>query len=85
MYDLLGEVNQTIRALAAKMDPRDSSRWQFVCECGTAECTERVDLSLAQYDTLKAADDALLAPGHRLKTGSIAAQLAAPLQTEAAS
>jgi hypothetical protein len=65
MRRLLGEVNRSIRALAATLDPRDASTWQFVCECGEEGCTAHVGLSLAQYDALKDADGALLAPGHR--------------------
>ncbi|HEV8461354.1 MAG TPA: hypothetical protein VGQ38_11660 [Gaiellaceae bacterium] len=64
--DLLGEVNGSIRALAEKVDPEDDSpTWQFVCECGETDCTERVGLSLARYDSLKRDDVAVLARGHR--------------------
>jgi hypothetical protein len=62
--ELLGEVNRNIRDLAAKVDPHDSSMWEFVCECGEEDCTERVGLALARFDELKYADLALLAPGH---------------------
>jgi hypothetical protein len=70
MSELLGEVNQKIRDLAANVDPKDDSSWEFVCECGEAECTERVGLPLARYDELKLADDALLAPGHAPRSGN---------------
>jgi hypothetical protein len=68
MSDLLEEVNGTIRSLAARVDPQNSSIWQFVCECGTAECGERVRLSLARYDALRDSDGALVAPGHPATT-----------------
>jgi hypothetical protein len=64
MSELLGEVNRRIRDLAAKVDPDDSSAWEFVCECGEDGCSERVGLPLARYDDLRDADVALLAPGH---------------------
>ena len=64
MSELLGEVNERIRDLAARVDPQDVSKWEFVCECGKQGCTERVGLPLARYDELKSADVALLAPGH---------------------
>jgi hypothetical protein len=67
MSQLLGAVNRTIRDLAAEVDPQDASSWAFVCECGAEDCTERVGLALAQYDELKRADGALLAPGHALR------------------
>ena len=66
MSELLKKVNRSIRDLADKVDPHDSSPWAFVCECGEEGCTERVGLPLARYDELKGADGALLAPGHPL-------------------
>ena len=67
MSDLLGEVNRSIRDLAADVDPQDSSSWEFVCECGEEGCVERVGVPLARYDELKDADVALLAPEHALR------------------
>ena len=65
MGEPLGEVNRSIRDLAAKVDPHDASAWEFVCECGEEGCAERLGLPLARYDELKDADSALLAPGHQ--------------------
>ena len=67
MSELLGEVNRSIRDLAATVDPQDSSTWEFVCECGEHGCSERFSLPLARYDELKHAGVALLAPGHTLE------------------
>lgn len=67
MVKQLQEVNHNIRDLAAEVDPYDSSAWEFVCECGEEDCTERLGLSLARYDELKNTDAALLAPGHQLR------------------
>jgi len=67
MSKLLAEVNRRIRGLAAKVDPHDSSAWEFLCECGREGCSERVGLPLALYDDLKRADVELLAPGHPLR------------------
>jgi hypothetical protein len=71
MSEPLGEVNRTIRDLAAGVDPHDSSSWEFVCECGEEGCSERVGLPLARYDELKLADLALLAPGHPLRRSAL--------------
>ena len=70
MSELLAEVNRRIRDLAAKVDPHDSSAWEFVCECGEEGCSERVGLPLARYDELKHADVELLAPWHPLRRGA---------------
>jgi len=67
MSELLGEVNQRIRDLASRVDPADSSNWEFVCECGDEGCSERLGLPLARYDELERADVVLLAPGHALR------------------
>ena len=67
MGEPLEAVNRNIRDLAGRVDPNDSSAWEFVCECGEAGCTERFGLALAQYDELKNADVVLLAPGHQLR------------------
>ncbi len=64
MSELLGEVNRQIRDLAEKVDPDDSATWEFICECGTDGCSERLGLPLSRYDEIKLADLALLAPGH---------------------
>jgi hypothetical protein len=64
MAELLEEVNHYIRDLAAKLDPRNDSNWQFVCECG---CSERVGLSLARYDALRDDGEAVLASGHHAR------------------
>ena len=64
MGEPLGKVNRSIRDLAAKVDPHDSSSWEFVCECGEEGCTERVSLALDRYDELRNAEVTLLAPGH---------------------
>ena len=63
--ELLEEVNRSIRALAAKVDPRNRSAWEFHCECGDEGCNERVGLSLAGYDALRDDARAALAAGHR--------------------
>jgi hypothetical protein len=67
MVGQLGAVNRNIRDLAARVDPDDSSAWEFVCECGEEGCTERLGLPLAVYDDLKNAEVVLLAPGHQLR------------------
>jgi hypothetical protein len=67
MGQALGAVNRTIRDLAIRVDPQDSSAWEFVCECGEEGCTGRVGLPLAVFDALKNADVEVLAPGHQLR------------------
>jgi hypothetical protein len=62
--ELLVEVNESIRELAARSDREGSLDWEFVCECGDPACDARVALSLASYDATRTAKRPVLAPVH---------------------
>ena len=81
--DLLAEVNKNIRRVAAGVDSGRDLVWDFVCECGSEDCFEQVGLPLAQYDELRNADTALLAPGHPLTQAREAREQAKELKEEA--
>jgi hypothetical protein len=59
---LFREVNERIAETAVRFEADDAS---FVCECAESACTERVDVTIAQYERVRA-DGAtfLLVPGH---------------------
>jgi hypothetical protein len=59
---LFRDVNERIAESAVRFD---AERAEFVCECGDPNCTERVDVTLSEYQTVRA-DPAtfLVAPGH---------------------
>jgi hypothetical protein len=59
---LFREVNERI---AENAEPLESGATEFVCECADASCTERVDATLEQYESVRS-DGAtfLLANGH---------------------
>ena len=44
----------------------ESGETEFICECADVRCTDRVEVTLAEYERVRA-DGAtfLLAPGHR--------------------
>lgn len=57
---LFREVNERIRELA----PADGSA-EFLCECGDAGCAEPIELTLAQYESIRAdAAHFFVRPGH---------------------
>jgi hypothetical protein len=62
---LFREVNERIAETAVRFEAEDAS---FVCECAEPACTERVDVTLAQYERVRK-DGAtfLLVPGHEDK------------------
>ena len=58
------EVNERVRETNETFDVtvRDA---EFVCECGTATCVERVRMSLADYERVRAQPTTfLIVPGH---------------------
>ena len=57
------EVNERIEELAEEFD---ASSVEFVCECADPGCNERVSISLAAYEAVRAHPDRfLLLPGHQ--------------------
>lgn len=61
---LFREVNEQIRSLSDEFSPDDGSI-TVVCECGDAECVERLEVQLSDYERVRA--DSLLflvAQGH---------------------
>lgn len=62
--DVLAEVNARIYEYASGRNETDDF-WDFVCECGQADCKARVSLRLADYEALRASERAVLAAGHR--------------------
>jgi hypothetical protein len=60
---LFRTLNENIRGLASKLDGREP--FQFICECSTSGCFERLSLTLAEYERIR--QDGihfLLADGH---------------------
>jgi hypothetical protein len=61
---LFRDVNERIAETA---DRFESSEASFVCECADAGCTQRVDVSLADYERVRAQPTTfVLAPGHEI-------------------
>jgi hypothetical protein len=59
---LFREVNERIRNVATG---DDGERYDFVCECANAGCAQRVSLTLAEYERVRAnAVKFLIAAGH---------------------
>jgi hypothetical protein len=60
---LFRELNENIRALAQRLGP--GAPYEFICECSTSGCFERVTLTLAEYEKVRAdGTHFLLADGH---------------------
>ena len=59
---LFRDVNERIAEAAQRFE---SDEAEFVCECGDAECTDRIPAPLADYEDTRAdATRFLLVPGH---------------------
>jgi hypothetical protein len=60
------EVNEQIRSLDEELGA-DNGTISVICECGDADCTERIDVPLSDYERVR--DDSFLyviARGHEL-------------------
>lgn len=58
------DVNERINEVAARLGD-DSHLYEFFCECSDASCAERIPLTLAAYEYVRADSTRfVLAPGH---------------------
>ena len=49
---LFREVNERVQAVAHQFGPEVP--YEFMCECANADCTFRVSLSIAEYESIRA-------------------------------
>jgi hypothetical protein len=86
LSDLMADMNERVRALAERLHEsigEQGDEWGFMCECGSSDCHERVDLSLPDYEALRSHGDAVLAAGHVLTDARRASRRAEQLSDEA--
>jgi hypothetical protein len=58
-------INERIRELAHRFHDADGETMAFVCECADETCVERVTMTTAQYDELRAIPARFVViPGH---------------------
>jgi hypothetical protein len=58
-------INERIRELAARFEQTASESLALVCECADETCVERIELTLEQYDHLRAIPARfVVVPGH---------------------
>lgn len=64
--NLFREVNDAIEGLQEQLgDVDESSPAQFICECSRYQCTDRVTLTLSEYEEVRADETHfVLLPGH---------------------
>jgi hypothetical protein len=62
---LFRDVNERVKEIdQAHALPRDDV-WEFLCECGNADCTQPVALTLAEYERARSSPvQFVLLPGH---------------------
>lgn len=60
---LFREVNERIKRMNEHLDTRDEA--DFICECGDANCTHPVSLTLAEYEQVRTRGTHFaVVPGH---------------------
>ena len=62
---LLRELNERIAEVGAGFGFERGGRMRFVCECGSDECVQAIELTLAEYEAVRAhARRFAIAPDH---------------------
>jgi hypothetical protein len=62
---LFREVNERIREITAAQDVPLDERVLFQCECGRLDCHEQVEITLAEYESIRSYTHRFLVrPGH---------------------
>ena len=57
---LMREVNERIEQLA-----EDAAHPEFLCECANQECTQTIELSIAEYEAIRSSPERFpVKPGH---------------------
>jgi hypothetical protein len=51
---LFREVNERVEEINQGLDGRRNERMIFVCECGDTGCLEQIELTRAQYESIRA-------------------------------
>ena len=69
---LFRDVNERVKEVGENHNLSTQDRWDFLCECGNAECMERISLTVEEYERVRA-DPVLFAvvPGHERPTVEI--------------
>jgi hypothetical protein len=71
-----------VAALLRQPDAEPDASWEFVCECERPDCTERVVLSFAEFETARQRRDLVLAPGHEESRTARARRIARALVSD---
>lgn len=62
---LFREVNEQVRSLAGRPESTPAEELMIICECSDDRCTDRVSLTLAAYEAVRANPRRfLVVPGH---------------------
>jgi hypothetical protein len=58
------EINEQIESQALKLGS-DTHRYDFICECANVDCAERMKMTLAEYEAVRAHPERFaIVPGH---------------------
>jgi hypothetical protein len=64
---LFRDVNERVRAVAEQHGGGEPHVYQFFCECSNVDCTFQLDVTLAEYESVRARSTAfIVAPDHWL-------------------
>jgi len=71
---LFRQINERIeeKTEGIASEPDTPELWEFLCECGAENCVEHVQLSIAEYESVRAdPTHFVLLPGHELPEAEV--------------
>ena len=64
---LYREVNERVSEVAEQFEAETDTPVGFICECGAADCTEQIPMTLSEHETIRADPTRFaVVPGHEL-------------------
>ena len=62
---LFRDVNERVKRIDSEQSAPADERWDFLCECGDAQCIERVSLTVEEYERVRSNPvHFFVVPGH---------------------
>ncbi len=62
---LFRDINERVKQIDQEHGIPTDELWDFLCECGSAECLERVGVTLAEYERVREKPTQfVMVPGH---------------------
>ena len=64
---LFRDVNERVKSFDVAQGASGDKEWEFLCECADPDCTERISMSLREYEAVRSSPITFaVVPGHEI-------------------